>query len=120
MKKEAKKRLGNIFTNRNYFEDREQLRINEDESDEEEDSDDGEMLCVFTKKAQYTDEQKIQKNYEKSAEPVYYTLKKKPRKVSNEAEIQEIPRVDLKSYGCGGTVECSSQQYSRILSISKL
>ncbi|EGT58392.1 hypothetical protein CAEBREN_07318 [Caenorhabditis brenneri] len=98
--REARKRLGNPFLNPNYFSELGQPIFQEDYSDEEDDamevdSDDVEILRVVNKKTQFTDEQKFQKILEEP-EPVYYTLKKRPRKVSDEAEIQEIPHSDSK------------------------
>ncbi|CAL2027638.1 unnamed protein product [Caenorhabditis brenneri] len=98
--REARKRLGNPFLNPEYFSELGQPIFQEDYSDEEddemeEDSDDVEILRIVDKKTQFTDEQKFQKILEES-EPVYYTLKKRPRKVSDEAEIMEIPHSDSK------------------------
>ncbi|CAL2027647.1 unnamed protein product [Caenorhabditis brenneri] len=90
--REARKRLGNPFLNPNYFVELGQPIFQEDYSDEEDDemeenSDDVQILRA--------DEQKIMEVLEEP-EPVYYTLKKRPRKATDEAEILEIPRVDLK------------------------
>ncbi|EGT58403.1 hypothetical protein CAEBREN_23405 [Caenorhabditis brenneri] len=98
--REARKRLGNPFLNPDYFVELGQPIFQEDYSDEEDDemeenSDDVEILRVVNKKTQSTDEQKFQKILEES-EPVYYTLKKRPRKNSDEADTLEVPHSDSK------------------------